>query len=54
MALGAAGGAAGGLALHFHCPIAVTSHVVLGHVGGVILGAIVGAFLLPRLLMRLS
>ena len=52
MALGAAGGALGGLALHFICPFAGTDHVVLGHVGGMVLAAAAGAALLPSLLER--
>ncbi len=52
MALGAAGGAMGGLVLHFICPFAGTAHVVLGHVGGTILAAVAGAALLPALLGR--
>jgi hypothetical protein len=54
MALGAAGGAMGGLVLHFICPFAGTAHVVLGHVGGTILAAAAGAALLPALLRRSS
>jgi hypothetical protein len=46
LALGAAGGAMGGLVLHFICPIAGTTHVVLGHVGGMALAATAGALLL--------
>jgi len=46
MALGAAGGAMGGLVLHFICPIADTSHVALAHVGGMGLAAAIGALLL--------
>jgi hypothetical protein len=52
IALGAAGGAMGGLALLFHCPISGSAHVVLGHVGGVALAAVAGALLLPALLRR--
>jgi hypothetical protein len=52
VALGAAGGAMGGLALLFHCPIASSAHLVLGHVGGVALAALAGALLLPALLRR--
>jgi len=52
VALGAAGGAVGGAALLFHCPIAGTAHVVLGHVGGVALAALAGALLAPLLLER--
>jgi hypothetical protein len=51
-AVGAAGGALGGLALHFICPIATTPHVLLGHVGGMILAAIAGALILPAALRR--
>jgi tetratricopeptide (TPR) repeat protein len=46
MALGAGGGALGGLLLVFICPFATTTHVVLGHVGGVLLAALVGAILM--------
>lgn len=52
VALGAAGGAMGGFVLHWHCPVAATAHVVLGHVGGVVLAALAGALLLPALLDR--
>jgi hypothetical protein len=52
MGLGAAGGALGGLALHFICPLAGTDHVVLAHVGGMIMAATAGATLLPILLGR--
>ncbi len=47
LALGAAGGAAAGLALHFHCPIASSAHLVLSHAGGMTLAAIAGALLVP-------
>jgi hypothetical protein len=46
MALGAAGGAAGGLLLVFICPFASAAHVTLGHVGGTVLAALAGALLL--------
>jgi hypothetical protein len=52
MALGAAGGAMGGLVLHFICPIAGTAHVVLAHVGGMLLSAAAGALLLWSILRR--
>jgi hypothetical protein len=52
MALGAAGGAMGGLVLHFICPIAGTAHVVLAHVGGMVLAAAAGALLLSGILRR--
>jgi hypothetical protein len=52
MALGAAGGAMGGLVLVFLCPIGGTAHMILGHVGGMALAAAAGALLLPSLLRR--
>jgi len=52
VALGAAGGAIAGLALHFQCPIAGAAHVVSAHVGGMLLAAIAGGLLLPALLDR--
>ncbi len=52
VALGAAGGAMGGFVLHWHCPLAATAHVVLGHTGGVLLAALAGGILLPALLDR--
>jgi hypothetical protein len=48
-ALGAAGGALGGLALHFLCPIATTGHVLLSHVVPTILAALAGAIALRAL-----
>jgi hypothetical protein len=52
MALGAGGGAMGGLLLVFICPFASATHVVLGHVGGVVLASIAGALLLPAVSVR--
>jgi hypothetical protein len=52
LALGAAGGAMGGLVLHFICPYADTAHVVLGHLGGAILAAAAGAALFAAALRR--
>ena len=52
LALGAAGGALGGLVLHFICPIATAGHVVLGHVGGMALAAALGAAALPLVRKR--
>ena len=52
LALGAAGGALGGFALHLLCPFAGTDHVVLSHVGGMVLAAAAGAVLLPALIER--
>jgi hypothetical protein len=46
MALGAAGGAMGGLLLVFICPFAITAHVVGGHVGGMLLAAVAGAVMM--------
>jgi hypothetical protein len=50
LALGVAGGALGGLALHFHCPVASTGHVLIGHVGAMIAASLAGALLLGALL----
>jgi hypothetical protein len=47
LALGAAGGALGGLVLHFICPMANAAHVLLGHVGGMAVATALGAILLP-------
>jgi hypothetical protein len=52
LALGAAGGALGGLALHFFCPIATTGHVLLSHVGAMVLASLAGALILHGLLGR--
>ncbi len=52
LALGAAGGALGGLVLHFICPVASTAHVALGHVGGMALAAALGALALPLVRAR--
>ena len=49
-ALGAVGGAAAGLTLHFKCHIGGGLHVGLAHAGGVALGALLGMVLLGRLL----
>jgi hypothetical protein len=49
-ALGAAGGAAAGLALHFVCPVGGGLHVGLAHAGVVSLGAGLGVAALSRLL----
>lgn len=46
--LGAAGGSLGGLLLHLHCEFADPIHLGLAHGGVVVLGAIIGAVLLPR------
>jgi hypothetical protein len=47
-AVGAGGGALGGLLLHFHCPIADELHVGLVHGGVVGVAALLAAALLPR------
>jgi hypothetical protein len=52
LALGAAAGAMGGLVLHFICPFASTTHVVLGHVGGMVLAAAAGALLAAAVIRR--
>jgi hypothetical protein len=52
LALGAAGGALGGLVLHFICPIANAGHVLLGHVGGMAVAAILTAVALPLVRAR--
>jgi hypothetical protein len=52
LALGAAGGALGGLVLHFICPIANMGHVALGHVGGMALAAALAAVALPLVRAR--
>lgn len=51
-ALGAAGGALAGLALHFHCPVASTAHVLLSHVGAMALACAAGAIIFSALLDR--
>ena len=52
LALGAAAGAMGGFVLHFICPFASTAHVVLGHVGGMVLTAVAGALLAAAVIRR--
>lgn len=52
LAVGAAGGALGGLALHFICPIATTGHVLLSHVGAMVLASLAGALIFQGLLGR--
>ncbi|MEZ4359228.1 MAG: NrsF family protein [Kofleriaceae bacterium] len=47
-ALGAAGGALGGLFLHFHCAIVDPMHVGLMHGGVVVVAAILSALVVPR------
>jgi hypothetical protein len=49
-AIGAAGGAASGLILHFICPIGGALHVGLAHAGGVAVGALLGMLALSRIL----
>ena len=51
-ALGAAGGAVGGLVLHFACPYGEALHVGLGHAGGVVLCALLGAVIAPLIVRR--
>jgi len=52
LAVGAAGGALGGLALHFLCPIATPGHVLLSHVGAMLLSSLAGALVFQGLLGR--
>ena len=52
LALGAAAGAMGGFVLHFICPFANTAHVVVGHVGGMVLTAVAGALLAAAVIRR--
>lgn len=47
--LGAACGAAGGFMLHLHCPITHAYHLGFGHGGAVVVGALLGALLVPSL-----
>jgi len=49
-ALGAAGGALGGLTLHFICGFGGGLHVGLAHAGAVVLGAGIGALVLSPFL----
>jgi hypothetical protein len=49
-ALGAAGGALGGLTLHFICGYGGGLHVGLAHAGGVAIAAAIGALVLPPFL----
>ncbi len=47
-ALGAGGGALGGLLLHMHCPIADGPHIGIVHGGVVLVAALLSAALAPR------
>ncbi len=49
-ALGAAGGAVGGLILHLICSFGGGLHVGIGHAGGMVLGMALGTVVLPRFL----
>ena len=49
-ALGAAAGAWSGLALHIHCPMFDRGHIMFGHFLPILLFAIVGALVGPRVL----
>jgi hypothetical protein len=49
-ALGAAGGALGALALHFRCGVGGALHVGVAHGGAALVGAVVGALVLSRVL----
>lgn len=48
LAVGASGGALGGLLLHLHCPIAERTHLGLVHGGVVLIAATVGAAVMWR------
>lgn len=50
LAIGAGGGALGGLFLHLHCPIADRLHLGLIHGGVVLLAAGLAALIIPRFL----
>jgi hypothetical protein len=47
-ALGASAGALLGFVLHLLCPYASALHVAIGHGGGVVGGALLGALIAPR------
>jgi hypothetical protein len=47
-ALGAAGGALGGLLLHFHCAVSDGLHVSTMHGGVVVVAALISAMVVPR------
>lgn len=49
-ALGAAAGAWSGLALHLHCPMFERGHIMVGHFLPILLFALVGALVGPRVL----
>jgi hypothetical protein len=49
-ALGAAAGAWSGLALHIHCPMFERGHIMVGHFVPILIFAIVGALVGPRVL----
>lgn len=48
MALGGAGGALGGMMLHFHCSVTDPVHVSLMHGGVVVVAALISALVMPR------
>jgi hypothetical protein len=49
-ALGAAAGAWSGLALHIHCPAFERGHIMIGHFLPILIFAVVGAMVGPRVL----
>lgn len=51
-ALGAAGGALGGFTLHLHCNHADAMHLGLVHGGVVVIAAVLGALIIPRVAGR--
>jgi hypothetical protein len=47
-ALGGAGGALGGMTLHFHCPVTDPVHISLMHGGVVVVAALISVLVVPR------
>lgn len=47
-AIGGAGGALGGMMLHFHCPVTDPVHVSVMHGGVVVVAALISALVVPR------
>jgi hypothetical protein len=51
-AIGAANGALAAFVLHVHCPIGGALHVAVGHAGASVIGALVGALVVPAIVAR--
>jgi hypothetical protein len=47
-AIGSAGGALGGMMLHFHCPVTDPMHISVMHGGVVVVAALISALVVPR------